>query len=103
MEILVELDAPIGQAALELGHFEDLKYLVKLLNGSMEGFEYDLKPVKGKKGVYLFMEQAPQDEEALCGMVHKKGKKAYAHTPAVHALVMDAYARYVEAHGNPVI
>lgn len=85
---------------LEIGNFEDLEHLVGLLNGAFEGVEYRLEPLKGQKGSYLFVEDVLAEDDFICGLVEKKGRKAYAYSSDVHALILGAYQRYVEKTGK---
>ncbi|MEK7146506.1 MAG: hypothetical protein AAB802_05010 [Patescibacteria group bacterium] len=97
MDILVDWDDPENRQMMELGHFEDLKHLVQLLNRSWAGkWEYRLEKVPGKRGVYLFVEDDPTQDEYECGVIHKIQDKAIALSEAVHSLVMGAYLRYQE-------
>lgn len=86
--------------ALEIGAWEDLETLVDMLNGSFEGYEYRLEPVKNKKNLYMFIEDPIHEDEYECGLITKKSKKAYAFSDAVHTMVMNAYQRYVEEFGE---
>lgn len=79
---------------IELGNFEDLKTLVGLLNSAWKTWEYRLEPVEGREGMFLFVEDPLQEDEYECGMIEKKGKKAYAFSQDVYELVMGAYLRY---------
>lgn len=105
MDIQVELDDPalLGEnISLELGAWEDLEYLVKLLNAASEAVEYRLEKVPHKRGLYLFIEDVLSDEDYACGIVEKHGKKAVAFSPAVHSMIMGAYSSYVEEYGDPM-
>ncbi len=79
---------------IELGNFTDLQTLVGLLNSAWKEWEYRLEPVAGEKGVFLFVEDPLAEDEYECGMITKKGKKAYALSQDVYELVMEAYLRY---------
>jgi hypothetical protein len=81
---------------LEIGNFEDLQHLIKLLNQTFEGMEYRLEPVPSQKDTYLFIEDPVREDEYECGVVEKKGKKAYAYSSAVHEMILGAYQRYLE-------
>jgi hypothetical protein len=99
MDILVELDQPTD-TLMEIGRFEDLEILVELLNGAFESVEYRMEKVSHERGMYLFIEDPKGKDEYLCGAVKKKGKMAYAISPMVHALIMDAYEAYLDETGN---
>lgn len=79
---------------IELGNFKDLETLVGMLNSAWKQWEYRLEPVAGKKGAFLFVEDPLQEDEYECGMITKKGKKAYAFSQDVYDMVMGAYTRY---------
>ena len=79
---------------VELGNFTDLQTLVQLLNSAWKQWEYRLEPVEGEKGVFLFVEDPLQEDEYECGMIEKRGAKAYAFSQEVYELVMGAYLRY---------
>ena len=81
---------------VELGNFEDLKTLIGLLNSAWKTWEYRLEPVAGQNGVFLFVEDPLEEDEYECGMIAKRGKKAYAFSPEVYEMVMGAYLRYKE-------
>jgi len=91
---------PASSAALEMleiGNFEDLKHLIGLLNKAFaKDTQYRLEPVATQKGVYLFVEDPVHEDEYECGMVEKRGKKAYAYSSAVHSMIFGAYERYLE-------
>lgn len=83
---------------VEIGNFEDLQTLVGLLNQTFgKKLNYRLDEVQGQKGIYLFIEDPIGEDEYECGLVAKKGKKAYAFSSGVHAMILGAYQRYVEA------
>lgn len=79
---------------VELGKFKDLETLVGLLNSAWKTWEYRLEPVVGQEGVFLFVEDPLQEDEFECGMIEKRGNKAYALSEDVYELVMGAYLRY---------
>lgn len=81
---------------VELGKFNDLETLVQLLNSAWKAFEYRLEPVPGQEDVFLFIEDPVKEDEYECGMIQKRGKKAYALSEDVYHLVMGAYLRYKE-------
>lgn len=81
---------------VEIGNFKDLQTLVQLLNSAWKVFEYRLEPVPGHNGVFLFIEDPLKEDEYECGMIEKRGKKAYAFSDDVYNLVMGAYLRYKE-------
>ncbi len=85
---------------LEIGNFEDLEHLIVILNEAFEDMEYRLEEVPSKKGIYLFIEDPIHEDEYECGIVEKKGKKAYAYSDAVHQLILGAYNRYLEKTGQ---
>ncbi len=80
----------------EIGNFEDLQHLIELLNQSFQDMEYRLEPVPSQKDTYLFIEDPIHEDEYECGMVEKRGKKAYAYSSAVHEMILGAYQRYLE-------
>lgn len=101
MNFIIELDEMQGEeVSLELGNFEDLEILVDLLNGLSEAVQYRLEKVPEQKNVYLFIEDPVREDEYECGVIKKKGKKAFALSPAVHAMVMGAYQRYLDLEEN---
>lgn len=105
MDIEIELEetkTPID-LSLEIGRFEDLKYLVTLLNDAWEAFEYRLEKVAEANGLYVFIEDPINADEYDCGVIEKHGELAYAISPAVHEMIMDAYQRYVDEFGEPDI
>ncbi|QQR55181.1 hypothetical protein IPG41_01295 [Candidatus Peregrinibacteria bacterium] len=81
---------------IELGTFKDLQALVKLLNTAWGDLEYRLEPVEGDKGSYLFVEDPLDQDTYECGIVEKKGAKAYALSSSVYELIIGAYLRYKE-------
>ncbi len=81
---------------IELGNFKDLQTLVTLLNKSWGDFEYRLEPVEGDPKAYLFIEDPLDEDSYECGIVEKKGGKAYAISKSVYDLIMNAYLRYKE-------
>ena len=85
---------------IELGNFKDLQTLVGILNSSWKQWEYRLEPVAGEDGVFLFVEDPVQEDEYECGMITKRGKKAYALSQDVYELVMGAYLRYKDQFGK---
>jgi hypothetical protein len=87
-------------AMIEIGRFEDLEQLIKLLNETFENMDYRLEPVPAQKGAYLFIEDPVLEDEYECGVIEKKGKKVYAYSPAVHQMILGAYQRYVEKTGK---
>jgi hypothetical protein len=93
MDITIDLGQDVS---LEIGQWEDLEYLIDLLNGVWESMEYRLEKVKGKKNLYLFIEDPLNEDTYECGLVEKRGDKAFAFSPAVHEMVMKAYEAYLE-------
>lgn len=83
-------------AQIELGDFKDLETLVGLLNRAFPEMEYRLQELEGQKGTYLFIEDPLDEDEYECGVVQKRGKKAYALSPAVHEMILGAYQRYLD-------
>ncbi len=84
---------------VEIGNFSDLKILVELLNRAwVEEFEYRLEPVEGREGVFLFVEDPLKEDEYECGIVEKRGDKAYAVSDAVYQMIMGAYLRFKAKH-----
>lgn len=81
---------------IELGNFKDLQTLVKMLNTAWGDLEYRLEPVEGDADSYLFVEDPLDEDSYECGIVEKKGKKAYALSQSVYELIMGAYLRYKE-------
>lgn len=81
---------------VQLGAFTDLETLVRLLNRAWTEWEYRLEPVEGQKDMFLFVEDPLDQDEYECGLVEKRGKKAYAISDDVYQLVMGAYLRYKE-------
>lgn len=80
---------------VEIGNFRDLETLVGLLNKAWaEQFEYRLEPVEGQKDVFLFVEDPLDEDEYECGIVEKRGAKAYAVSDAVYQMIMGAYLRF---------
>lgn len=105
MDIALDMDdfGMIAQAqSLEIGEWEDLVHLIMLLNGSWESREYRLERVPNKTGMWLFVEDILNEDEYSCGIIEKDGKKAIAFSPAVHAMVMNAYQEYVDEFGDPM-
>lgn len=100
MDLSIELQQQTD-LGLFVGEFEDLRYLVKLLNGAWESVEYRLEEIEGKKDHYLFIQDSEDDAEV--GVLEKRGKSVFAFTPAVHNLVMEAYGRYVDEFGDPTL
>lgn len=100
MDLSVELEQSTDLGLL-LGRFEDLEYLVKLLNGVWESIEFRLEAIKAKKDHYLFIQDDKAADDAEVGVLERRGDNIYAFTPAVHGLVMEAYARYVDEFGDP--
>lgn len=83
---------------IEIGNFEDLETLVGLLNETFgASMNYRLEAVPDQKGVYLFIEDPLDEDEYECGLVTRRGKKAYAFSDGVHAMILGAYQRYQEA------
>lgn len=99
MDIPIDLSTP-KDTALELGRFEDLEYLVEVLNNAWEAFEYRLDKVPHSDRIYVFAEDPIAADEYECGVVEKHDGKAYAFSPAVHDMIMGAYARYVDEFGE---
>lgn len=95
MDIDIELDEDTNKA-LEIGRFEDLEHLVKLLNKAWQHVEYRLEQLPNVKNLFLFVEDPIHGDSYECGLIEKRGKKAYAFSEAVHDMVMGAYERYVE-------
>lgn len=85
---------------LEIGAFEDLEHLIKLLNGTFENMDYRLEAIPSQKGAYLFIEDPIHEDEYECGVIIKQGKKAYAYSEAVHEMILGAYNRYLEKTGQ---
>lgn len=81
---------------VELGNFKDLQTLVTLLNKAWGDFEYRLEPVEGEEGAFLFVEDPLDEDSYECGVVKKRGAKAYALSSSVYDLIMGAYLRYKE-------
>jgi len=100
MDLSVELEQSTD-LGLMIGRFEDLEYLVNLLNGVWESVEYRLEQIKDKAGHYLFIQDDRAKDNAEVGVVERRGDNVFAFTPAVHSLVMDAYGRYVDEFGEP--
>jgi len=96
MDIVVDLDQG-KKTSLLIGDWEDLEYLVKLLNKAFDDYEYRLEEVPGGKNMYLFVEDPLTEDSYECGIVEKSGKQAYALSEAVHKMVMRAYQRYVDS------
>jgi hypothetical protein len=110
MEILVDIEQG-RDASLLIGNWEDLEYLVRILNEAFEDVEYRLEKVPGGETVYLFVEDPIFEDEYECGIVEKIGAKAkskngkvkaraYALSEKVHIMVMSAYERYVDEYGE---
>jgi len=85
---------------LEIGNFADLEHLVGLLNDTFKDMNYRLEKVPSQEGSYLFIEDVLAEDEYECGLIEKKGKKAYAISSAVHQMILGAYARYLEKTGQ---
>ena len=85
---------------LEIGNFADLEHLIGLLNQTFEGMSYRLEPVASQEGTYLFIEDVLAEDEYECGVIEKKGAKAYAISTAVHEMILGAYRRYLEKTGQ---
>jgi len=102
MDISIELQEPTD-LGLYIGKFEDLEYLVELLNGAWESMEYRLESIAEKKGHYLFIEDHKAGDAAEVGVLECRGGSVFAFTPAVHSLVLGAYSRYVEDFGDPTL
>lgn len=81
---------------VEIGRWEDLVFLVELLNAACEGIEYRLEKVQDHKNLYLFIEDIKNEDDYSCGFVEKQGKKAIAVSEAVYEMVMGAYARFIK-------
>lgn len=81
---------------LEIGNFSDLEHLIGLLNDTFKDMNYRLEKVPSQEGSYLFIEDVLAEDEYECGLIEKKGKKAYAISPAVHQMILGAYGRYLE-------
>ena len=99
MDIVVDLDQGKNTSLLN-GDWEDLEYLVELLNKAFDDYEYRLEKVPGGKNVYLFVEDPLTEDSYECGIVERSGKQAYALSQAVHKMVMQAYQRYVDRCGE---
>lgn len=85
---------------LEIGNFADLEHLIKLLNETFKDMNYRLEAVPSQEGTYLFIEDILAEDEYECGVIEKKGKKAYAVSTAVHEMILGAYRRFVEKTGR---
>lgn len=81
---------------LEIGQFKDLERLIVLLNQNFPKMNYRLEAVPSQKNSYLFIEDPIEEEEYECGIVMRMGKKAYAYSDAVHAMILGAYQNYLE-------
>lgn len=107
MDFILDLDemsqSTQDLASLEVGDWEDLEHLVKLLNGAWESREYKLEKVAGKRGMWLFIEDVLSEDEYACGIVERHKGKAIAFSPAVHAMIMGAYQAYVDEFGDPML
>lgn len=79
---------------MEIGNFKDLLYLIDMLNTAWkEKVEYRLEEVGDNN--FLFIEDFLEEDDYECGVIFKKQNKAYALSPAVHSMVMNAYSRYL--------
>ncbi len=85
---------------LEIGNFADLEHLIGLLNATFKDMNYRLEEVPSQEGSYLFIEDVLAEDEYECGLIEKKGKKAYAISTAVHEMILGAYSRYLEKVGQ---
>ncbi|MEK9159112.1 MAG: hypothetical protein AAB383_00120 [Patescibacteria group bacterium] len=85
---------------LEIGNFEDLEHLIDLLNQTFKGMSYRLEAVPSKNDTFLFIEDPIAEDEYECGIIERKGKKAYAYSSAVHEMILGAYNRYLEKTQN---
>lgn len=85
---------------IEIGNFKDLETLVALLNRAWADYEYRLEPVEGQKNMFLFIEDPLNEEEYECGIVEKKGSKAYAVSDSVHEMIIGAYLRFKEENSK---
>lgn len=84
----------------EIGGFEDLKTLIDLLNQAFSDVQYRLEPVADQKNTYLFIEDPLSKDEYECGIIVKRGLKAYAPSMDVHGLILGAYMRLKEMQGK---
>lgn len=100
MDLSVELEQNTDLGLL-VGRFEDLEYLVEILNGAWESLEFRLEQIKEKAGHFLFIRDEKDTDNAEVGVVEKRGDDVFAFTPAVHSLIMGAYADYVDEFGDP--
>lgn len=87
-------------ATILIGAFEDLEYLVEVLNGAWEAFEYRLEQTPNKKDLFMFIEDPVKEDEYECGIVENRDGKAYAFSSDVYAMIMGAYQRYTEEFGH---
>ncbi len=101
MDISIAMESSTDLGLL-IGRFEDLEYLLELLNGVWESLEFRLEAISEKEGHYLFIQDDKSKDTAEVGIVEKRGDKVFAFTPAVHSLIMDAYARYIDEFGDPM-
>lgn len=81
---------------IEIGNFKDLEILVDLLNHAFKEMHYRLEPIEAQKGMYLFIEDPLQEDAYECGLVEKRGRKAFAYSSDVHALILGAYGKYLK-------
>lgn len=86
---------------LEIGNFEDLEHLVGLLNQRFQGTEYRLEAVPHQEKLYLFIEDPLEEDSYECGLVEKKGAKAYAYSNGVYQMILGAYQRYLDQVNMP--
>jgi hypothetical protein len=100
MDVLVELDQNTDTSLL-IGNWEDLEYLVELLDSAFEAYEYRLEKVPGGEEFFLFVEDPVGEDEYECGIVRKVAGEAYAFSDDVHKMIFSAYQRYVDEFGEP--
>jgi hypothetical protein len=102
MDLSVQLhhDTSLG---ISVGRFEDLEYLVKMLNKAWESVKFRFEEMEGKAGHYLFIRDSKESETAEVGVVERRGEEVFAFTPAVHQLIMGSYEQFVEEFGDPTL
>ena len=102
MDLTVQLHHETSLGIL-VGRFEDLEYLVEILNSAWESIEYRFEAMEAKANHYLFIQDPKEENNAEVGVVERRGEEVFAFTPAVHELIMGACARYVEEFGDPTL
>lgn len=84
----------------KLGAFRDLLAWIDEFNSAWEGkMKYLLEPVatdKSDADVFLFYEYDSEKNEYEVGTIFKVGDEAFAKSPAVHELVMNAFLRFCD-------